>query len=118
MPALLYQSTYEARDLNLMPGISGAQALFNGDLDLNASPSGEWSIADIWVDTVLFTPLGKASFSKERVPKDSLVYKFVEDAAESYDHWTRAIRDHVIDDLRDAASAEAADHRRHLMAAE
>ena len=44
--------------------------------------------------------------------------KLDEDAAESHDHWTRAIRDHVIEDLRNAAQHDAADHRRHLMAAE
>lgn len=114
----MYAVTYECDCLPLCPEIRGADIQFSGDLDLNGYPSGEWTIANIWVRTEIMPPVGyRPLVAKERMTRSHPLYVLIEKAARAYDKRTGLITIQVSDELRGADKAAAADRRR-MMAAE
>lgn len=110
----MYAVTYQADELPLCPEIRGAQIVFSGDLDLDARPSGEWTISNIWVATAITPPVGVMPLiGKERLSSSNALYPLIEKAARAHDRRTGLIAAHVADEMetilpaarRDAARA-------------
>lgn len=115
--ALPYSVTYECEELNLLPAVPGAQHLFTGRLFLAGNERGNWIIEDIWL---LCLTLPERGFRMKqdwvRLESDSALFKMVCAAAQAHDERTKAIRDHVSEELGspDAIAAARSDELREM----
>lgn len=110
----MYAVTYEAEELNLRPATPHAQILFNGHIDLNARPDGSWDIEGIWVDIATPGPRFSTVHTLERMACDDPLYGLIAKAAKAHDIATRAISDHVREEIVGADRAAYDDHRYQL----
>lgn len=111
----MFSVTYEAENLNLTPAIEHGQAVFNGDLDLNARPDGSWEVERIWVAVSAPVPgTHRLAHSLSALAADHPLYALIVAAAKAHDAATSEIADHVRDDLDGAVRAAAADYRHQL----
>lgn len=102
----MYSVTFEAIDLNLLPDIPHAQALFNGELSLSGRPGGAWTIEGIRVDAVNY---GVRPITEERfeIAKDHPLWPMIEKAARAHDQRTAEITNEVREQLSFSIDAAA-----------
>jgi hypothetical protein len=101
----MYAVTYQAEEMNLLPAVKNAQVVFNGDIDLNARPDGSWDIEGIWIDVATPGPRCSTIHTLHKLLAGDVLYVMIAKAAEAHDRTTRAISDHVRDELEGAARA-------------
>ena len=105
----MYAVTYEAEELNLLPAHPHSTLHFFGEIDLNGSPLGDWTIGAIRVSTTDYSvrPIVQGTVS---LPAYHPLYPIVVAALREHDAKTGAVSDHVREQLEFAHSWAAADY--------
>lgn len=102
----MYAVTYEADELPLCPEVRGACITFTGEIDLDVSHDGSWTVGVVWVQTAIQPPVGlRPVIGRERLYPSNPIYKLVEAAARAFDRRTGLISIHVADELEEIVPA-------------